>query len=167
MTGVRAAEGSGVLAADVSGGMNALAIATVGDLPARPFARVAVGDAMWKVVAEMKAKGRGAVIVEDGAALVGIFTERDVLTRLDHADALWSHAVVGEVMTPHPTVIRRDDSVAEALRRLVQGRRRHLPIVDDRGVVVGVLSIRDILSFVAGKFPEEMINLPPAPEHET
>ena len=147
--------------------MEALAGAQVGQLSPRPHARVAAGDAMWKVVAEMKTQGRGAVLVEDDGALVGIFTERDLLNRIDYGDALWSHVVVRDVMTPHPMVIRPDDSLGEALRRLTQGHRRHLPIVDERGAVQGMISIRDILSFIAGRFPEDLVNLPPHPDHES
>ncbi len=150
-----------------SGAMRLLAVTAVADLPPRPFARVYASDAMWKVVDEMKAKGRGAVLVEEDGALVGIFTERDLMSRVDHDDVLWSHVVVRDVMTPHPTVIRPSEPVAEALRRLVQGRRRHLPIVDEHGHVKGLLSVRDILAYVASKFPEEMMNLPPNPDHET
>ena len=151
----------------MNGGMMALASARVGELSPRPHARVGVDDAMWKVVAEMKTKGRGAVLVEDDGALVGIFTERDLLNRVDYSDALWSHVVVRDVMTPHPMVIRPDDSLSEALRRLTQGHRRHLPIVDERGQVVGLISIRDILSYIAERFPEDMMNLPPHPDHES
>ena len=147
--------------------MAALAAARVGELAARPHATVDVRAAMWQVVDAMKARGRGAVLVEDGGALVGIFTERDLLNRIDHSDALWSHVVVGDVMTPHPMVVHPDDTVAEALRRLLSGRRRHLPIVDARGAVRGMLSIRDLLAFVASRFPEEMVNLPPGPDHES
>jgi CBS domain-containing protein len=143
-----------------------LAQATVGDLTPRPHARVPVDAPMWKVVEEMKGKRRGAVLVEDGDKLVGIFTERDLVSRIDHGDALWSHVLVRDVMTPEPMVVRRDDSLAEALRRLTQGRRRHLPIVDQKGAVLGLISVRDILSFVASKFPEDLINLPPDPTHE-
>jgi CBS domain-containing protein len=147
--------------------MQALAAARVGDLSPRPHARVSVDDAMWKVVSEMKTKGRGAVLIEEDGALVGIFTERDLLNRIDYGDALWSHVVVRDVMTPHPMVIRSDDSLSEALRRLTAGHRRHLPIVDQRGHVLGLISIRDILTFVAQRFPEEMMNLPPHPDHES
>jgi len=147
--------------------MQALATATVGELSPRPHARVGVDDAMWKVVAEMTTKGRGAVLVEDDGALVGIFTERDLLNRIDYSDALWSHVVVRDVMTPHPMVIRPDDSLSEAVRRLTQGHRRHLPIVDDRGRVLGLISIRDILTHIAERFPEDMMNLPPHPDHES
>ena len=151
----------------MSGGMQALAIARVGQLQPRPHARVDVDDTMGQVVTEMREKGRGAVLVEDEGRLVGIFTERDLLNRVDYSDALWSHVVVRDVMTPHPMVIRPDDSLSEALRRLIQGHRRHLPIVDDRGRVTGMISIRDILSYVASRFPEDMMNLPPHPDHES
>jgi CBS domain-containing protein len=151
----------------VNGGMQALASATVGELSPRPHARVDTGDAMWKVVAEMTAKGRGAVLVEEDGALVGIFTERDLLNRVDYSDPLWSHVLVKDVMTPYPMVIHPDDSLSEALRRLNQGRRRHLPIVDERGHVLGLISIRDILTFIAERFPEDMMNLPPHPDHES
>ena len=155
------------MAANASGGMTQLSLTPVGALPPRPHASVDVGDAMWKVVDEMKAKGRGAVLVEEDGQLVGIFTERDLVNRVDHSDLLWAHVVVRDVMTPLPTTIHADDSLAEALRRLIEGRRRHLPIVDGHGRVQGLLSIRDILTFVASRFPEEMMNLPPNPDHET
>ena len=151
----------------MSGGMQALASATVGELSPRSHARVDTDAAMWKVVSEMKAHGRGAVLVEEAGALVGIFTERDLLNRVDYSDVLWSHMMVRDVMTPHPMVIRPDDSLSEALRRLTQGHRRHLPIVDERGHVLGLISIRDILTYIAERFPEEMLNLPPHPDHES
>jgi CBS domain-containing protein len=152
---------------ETSGGMTMLALATVDDLATRPPARVAVDAPMWRVVEEMKAKNRGCVVVEDAGELVGIFTERDLLSRIDHGDPLWSHVVVRDIMTPAPMVVRAGDSLAEAMRRLTQGRRRHLPIVDDHGRLVGLLSIRDILAYVAGRFPEDMMNLPPDPDHES
>jgi CBS domain-containing protein len=63
-------------------------------------------------------------------------------------------------------VIRPEDSLAEAIRRLMAGHRRHLPVVDERGIR-GVISIRDILAYIAERFPEEMMNLPPDPTHES
>ena len=147
--------------------MKELVATPMSQLSPRPHATVDVGDPMWKVVDEMKAKGRGAVLVEDRGMLVGIFTERDLMSRVDHDDALWSHVVVRDVMTPNPKVMHPGDSLAEAVRQLIDGRRRHLPIVDERGAVLGLISIRDVLVYVASRFPEELINLPPDPDHET
>ncbi len=155
------------LRSEMSGGMRALSFAQVGDLPPRPHPTVDISDPVWRVVEAMKTHGRGAVLVEENTKLVGIFTERDLVTRIDHEDPLGAHVIVKDVMTPHPTVIRPPDSLAEALRLLIQGKRRHLPVVDDQGKVCGLLSIRDILTYVASKFPEDMMNLPPSPDHES
>jgi CBS domain-containing protein len=146
--------------------MSMLAVASVGDLSVRPCANVTTDAPLGKVVDEMKSHGRGCVLVVDGGKLVGIFTERDVLNRINYSDAVWSQVPVSKIMTPHPTVIRPEDSLAEALRQLTAGHRRHLPVVDERGIR-GVISIRDILAYIAGRFPEEMMNLPPDPTHES
>jgi CBS domain-containing protein len=139
----------------------------IGRLPPRPVVRVDSSDPMWKVVAAMNEAKRGAVLVEDEGKLVGIFTERDVMTRLEHGDLDWLHVKVGDVMTPHPMVIHTSDTVAEAIRRLHEGRRRHLPVVDDGGAVKSLLSIRDLLNYVAERFPEDFVNLPPRPDRES
>lgn len=149
-----------------STGMEMLAVTTIGELATRPHARVPADARLGAVVEQMAAKRRGCVLVEDGGALAGIFTERDLLDRVDATDPAWREVVVRDVMTPHPTVARRSDSLAEAVRRLEHGRRRHLPIVDEHGAVTGLISIRDILTYIAGRFPEELINLPPDPTHE-
>jgi CBS domain-containing protein len=143
-----------------------VATATVGHVPLRSTVRVQIDDPMYRVIESMKGQHRGAVLVEDGRDLVGIFTERDVMQRLDHSDLGWLHVNVGEVMTPRPTVVHTDDSIAEAMRRMTQGRRRHLPVVDGTGHAMGLLSIRDLLAYVAERFPEEFVNLPPDPAHE-
>jgi CBS domain-containing protein len=144
-----------------------MAMTPIGRLQPRQVVRVDAADPMFRVVAAMSEANRGAVLVEDGGKLVGIFTERDVMTRLDHGDLDWLHVSVRDVMTPHPMVIRTTDTVAEAIRRLHEGRRRHLPVVDDAGAVVSLLSIRDLLAYIAERFPEDFVNLPPRPDRES
>jgi len=144
-----------------------VAMTAVGRLPPRPVVRVHASDPMWKVVAAMSEANRGAVLVYDDDRLVGIFTERDVMTRLDHGELDWLHVRVGDVMTPNPMVITASESVAVAIQRLHEGRRRHLPVVDDGGAVLSLLSIRDLLAYVAERFPEDFVNLPPRPDRES
>ena len=146
---------------------HALADTVVGALDARACPRVGADAALGEVVDAMHAHRRGAVLVEDDGALVGIFTERDLLGRVDHGDPGWPARRVREVMTRQPLVVRADDTLADALRRMLETRRRHLPIVDAAGRALGLLSIRDLLAHVAVRFPDELINLPPDPTHET
>jgi CBS domain-containing protein len=132
----------------------------------RPEVRVGADDPMWKVVAAMKEGRRGAVLVEEDGALVGIFTERDLMTRLDHSSLDWLHIAIRDVMTPRPMAIHPEDTIAEAMRRLNQGKRRHLPVTDSAGKILGIISIRDLLAHVANHFPDDFVNLPPDPDHE-
>lgn len=132
----------------------------------RPVVRVGANDPMWKVVAAMKEGKRGAVLVEEEGALVGIFTERDLMTRLDHTSLDWLHVCIRDVMTPRPMVIHPEETISEAMRRLNTGKRRHLPVVDVDGKILGILSIRDLLAHLAQRFPDDFVNLPPDPDHE-
>jgi CBS domain-containing protein len=146
--------------------MSMLAVASVGDLATRPCAKVTATAPLSKVVDDMKSYGRGCVLVVEDSKLVGIFTERDILNRIDHSNRAWLEIAVGDIMTRSPVAIRPDDSLAEAIRRLTEGHHRHLPVVDERGIR-GLISIRDILAYIAERFPEEMMNLPPDPSHES
>jgi signal-transduction protein with cAMP-binding, CBS, and nucleotidyltransferase domain len=153
--------------AATSGGWNLLAIATVDDLAPRPHARVAATASLAIVVEQMHTLGRGCAVVEDDGALVGIFTERDLINRVDRTDPGWRDLAVRAVMTPKPLAVRATDSLADALRHMASRRLRHLPIVDAGDHVRGLISVRDVLAYIAGKFPEELMNLPPDPSHES
>ena len=107
----------------------------------------------------------GAAVVVDGGRVVGIFTERDLLQRVDHKTLAWRDTPVRDVMTSRPMIIREDDSVAEALRRIDVGKRRHLPIMRGREPIA-IVSVRDLLGYIASRFPGDFINLPPTPEKE-
>ena len=85
-------------ATEISAGMSMLAVASVGDLAARPCAEVTTDAPLGRVVDEMKSHGRGCVLVVDGRTVVGIFTERDLLSRVDHSNDEWSQVVVGDIL---------------------------------------------------------------------
>jgi CBS domain-containing protein len=59
-----------------------------------------------------------------------------------------------------------DDMIAHALRWMHQGGFRRLTRVDSEGRLTGIVSIRDILVFIALHFPQEFLNLPPDPSRE-
>jgi CBS domain-containing protein len=85
----------------------------------------------------------GALPVLESQHLVGIISERDVTAAMaEGADPVITP--VSDYMTPAPEVLRPDNELADAAHRMLELGIRHLPVVRS-GLVVGVLSIRDIL----------------------
>ena len=92
----------------------------------------------------MTTKEVGAVPVLEKGRLVGIFTERDLLTRVVAHGLDPATMSVGEVMTKELVVAKADDDYEAALEKMKDCNCRHLPVVDqDR--LVGVVSMRDLL----------------------
>ncbi len=98
----------------------------------------------------MSMRQAGSVLVLDGDALVGIFTERDLMRAMAEsstADAARVSAVSGW-MSRSPTTIGPDATVGEALDVMLAGGFRHLPVTDG-DAVVGVVSMRDLARSIA------------------
>lgn len=139
----------------------------VSDVAQRKVVRARPDEHLGTLVERMRELGRGNVLVEDDdGKLVGIFTERDLIARLEHGETSWREQSVGDVMTVEPITVLATHSIATALRRMKQGGFRHLPVIDASGRAQGVVSIRDLLRHLVEFFPQEFINLPPDPERE-
>ncbi len=144
-----------------------IASTRVKDLPLRPPCRVGLASTIGEAVDAMCTMRRGAVIIEDERGQVaGIFTERDLVVRVDHGDAGWRERPITDVMTPDPETFPVTATFAEALRSMSRHSRRHVALVDSDGHVVALASVRDLLSHLAEKVPQEFVNLPPDPRHE-
>ncbi len=128
--------------------------------------RVAPDTSVLAVVETLRQNKATAVLVERDGALVGIFTERDLMSRVDHNDPAWQTRPVSEVMTKAPKTIRLDQTLEDALNLMLVGVYRHLPSVNAAGETTGVISILDLLVHITEFFPEEFSNLPVDPEHE-
>ena len=86
----------------------------------------------------------GALLVVIGEKLEGIFTERDILRRIIGKRQDPDKTTVGQVMTTEVACCKPDITV-EAARLIFRDKRvRHLPVVDDEGHAVGVVSIGDV-----------------------
>ncbi len=102
----------------------------------------------------------GCVLAVDDGRLAGILTERDLLLKLEGADL---SRPVRDLMTPQPAVLHPDDPVIYALHRMAVGGYRHVPLVDDAGTPVGILSVKDIVHYVVSFFVSDVLTLPPDP----
>ena len=88
----------------------------------------------------------GAVaILDENTRVAGIFTERDVLRRLSVSGRDPAQTPVREVMTTPVEMATLDTTPGQALATMVERHYRHLPIVDDDGRLLGMLSIRNVL----------------------
>ena len=143
-----------------------LAETRINEMKQRPPVIVAP-DTPLKVAVDLTLQHRrGSVLICDAdGGLVGIFTSRDLVTRIDHNDLAWHTRPVSDLMSRNPVTIGRDASLAEAMELMRNKAIRTLPVVED-GQAVGVLSIRDILRHIAESFPDTFLNLPPDPSLE-
>lgn len=86
----------------------------------------------------------GALPVLQNGAVVGIFSERDVIYRLAEEGALCLSRRVGDVMTAPPITVEAGTRVDEALELMTRRRIRHLPVVE-QGRMCGFISIGDLV----------------------
>jgi len=108
------------------------------------------GTTIAEAASLMAQRRVGSTLVVDGQRLLGIFTERDIVKALSQ-DASATHQAIGHWMTRNPQTISSDATVDEALRRMLDGGFRHLPVTDDDRIV-GMISMRD-LSRVQAQVP--------------
>lgn len=118
-------------------------------------------------VRKMNQERIGALLVMNGDDLVGIFTERDVLTRVVDQTRDPAKTRVAEVMTSKPVVVTAAATINEAMAIVSEKHFRHLPVVEG-GRLVGLVSagdlthwvtrgheyhIQDLVNYITGKYP--------------
>jgi CBS domain-containing protein len=101
-----------------------------------------------EAVAEMNKKRIGCVVIMDAGKIIGIFTERDVLSRVVGADLDPKTVRVGDVMTKDVHMISPDTTVEQTMELFAEKRCRHIPVVE-KGQLKGLISIGDISRWVA------------------
>jgi CBS domain-containing protein len=104
-------------------------------------------DATLGSVCEMlETKGIGAVVISHGGERVdGIFSERDFVRAVARQGAAALERPVSDYMTKKVVTCGLDDSIAELMKRMTEGKFRHLPVVEDGGRLVGIVSIGDVV----------------------
>jgi CBS domain-containing protein len=106
---------------------------------------VAPEDTLGEVAERMSEINVGAVVVKDYGRLIGILTERDMLKAMA-ARVHTSEARVRQWMTEDPLTATADMDVEEAAQVMLAHNFRHLPVVDDSGLVVGLVSLRRVVA---------------------
>lgn len=87
-------------------------------------------------------------IVDGDNRVIGTLSERDVVHGVGMRGRSFLDQRVGHVMSRHFLTCGRDDDVRDVMATITHARTRHLPVVDDHGVLVGIVSIGDVLKSV-------------------
>ena len=114
-------------------------------------------------IAEMKRDEGGCAIVcaEDGS-VVGIFTERDLLTKIV-GQSVDPNDPVSNWMSPAVATLSPDASIGEVVAVMNERGYRNIPLVKD-GKLAGSVSVFDVIRYLAESYPKTTINLPPNPD---
>ena len=117
------------------------------DVMSARLVQVEPGATVREAARRMTEQGVGSVAVCEGARLVGIFTERDLL-RLSAAGADLDSTSVGDEMTRALVTVSADADIVAAARLMGERGIRHLPVVEGENLL-GVVGIRDVLGALA------------------
>jgi len=135
---------------------------TVGVLsPATPLClreSTTVADAAQRM---LQARQAAVLVVDGGGRLAGIFTERDLLTRVVGRGLDPKASTLAAVMTHDPEVLSLQDRVAYAVHCMSVAGYRTVPLVDAERRPVGIVTVSDVIRWLANLFPTTVLNLPP------
>ena len=106
------------------------------------------GATVFDAIEQMAQRNVGALPVMEGAKLVGIVSERDYTRKVILQGKSSKDTEVHTIMTRSPVTIAGSESVARSLQVMSEQRVRHLPVVDDEGKVVGMVTIGDLVKWV-------------------
>ena len=123
----------------------------------REIAAVGMEASVAEAIHKMLDHHVGAVAVVDGDYRVaGIFTERDVLRKLALSGMEPQSMSVRELMTTPVEMATLNTGAGEALSIMLERHFRHLPVADDNGKLLGILSIRNLLEWRVDDLSHEL-----------
>ena len=130
----------------------------IGEICSSPVFVAHPEQALAAAAREMRAHAIGALVVvaagDPRQCPLGILTDRDiVLGQVNQATDLRC-LTVGDVMTPRPLCVRADTEVTEAMALLASRAVRRAPVIDCAGVLVGILTLDDLLPAIAKQLQE-------------
>lgn len=128
------------------------------------FSAVEVGTTVAETVRKMRnADHHCAIVHNEEGDLVGIFTDRDILSKVVDAPEMWDKPIE-QFMTSSPITVDSMDPAYKALALMDSKHFRNVPVVDQNGVIIGNLTHYAIIKYLSDRFPESVYNLPPHPD---
>jgi len=127
------------------------------------FVCIAPSTSLAEAIEEMKKdEGGCAIVCDDQRRVLGIFTERDLLTRIV-GEAVDLNSPVSNWMSPVVATLTPEATIGDAVNVMNQKSYRNIPLVKE-GKLVGSISVFDVISYLAESYPKATMNLPPNPD---
>jgi CBS domain-containing protein len=123
-------------------------------MPNRRISNVIAGQSLVTATREMTVRAAcrlmaekriGAMLIVENNKIVGIFTERDALNKVLATSVDPDTTTLAQVMVSNPMTIGSDKPLGFALAMMADGGFRHVPVVDENGAPLGMVSARDAL----------------------
>jgi CBS domain-containing protein len=126
--------------------------------PIRLGETVTVEEALGRMLA---GDAVAAVMVDDAGRLQGIATDRDLLGRVYGTGGNGARTCLAEVATRDVDALSPDDRICYAMNRMMTLGCRTMPVVDAERRPVGIVTVDDVVKWLAALFPEAILNLRP------
>ena len=107
-----------------------------------------IGTSVKSVVEVMRSGGHNCAIITDRGALIGIFTDHDVLMKIADNLETW-HRPIDDFIRPSPFTMKAKDSLKAALTLMDEKQFRNIPVLDDQGQLVGNLTHHALVEYLA------------------
>ncbi|MCA9232814.1 MAG: CBS domain-containing protein [Planctomycetales bacterium] len=126
----------------------ALAEELVGEIEHEPYATIPPSMSVFDAVHKMAFMHVACLLVEEDSKLVGVFSDRDVLTRVALEYEHCKDSPVAEYMTTDPVFVYSSQSAAAALSVMAVSGHRHVPVLDNQQNIVGIVSPQRVTEFL-------------------
>lgn len=130
-------------------------------LPTDDYVAVSPFTPLSQAIEAMKSDEGGCVIISDDGRVAGIFTERDLLTKVV-GQPVDLDSPISEWMQPAVETLSTYATVGDAVKLMNDRSFRNIPLVKN-GELVGSISVFDIITYLAECYPKATMNLPPVP----
>jgi len=136
-------------------------------VPTRKLDILAQNSSLHSVVELMKKRHKTCILLTHDDRITGIFTDRDLLTKVVGRGVDYQSAPIHEFMTHSPETLSEDDPIAFALNKMVDGGFRNVPIVDDDNRPIAIVSMGCLIRYIGEYYHNEVVNLPSCPNTVT
>lgn len=110
-------------------------------------------DSVADIARRMRERRVGTVVVvDDEHRPMGLVSDRDVAVRVVGMERDPARTTLRDIMTPMPMTVLMDMTIETAVSHMRTGRMRRLPVVDGMGKLLGIVTLDDVLRFMAEEF---------------